>query len=168
MQTIGPQSGTAGIPKRYHSSRNRRHGCPQSNTETPDVAPWAITDNLHTISLLVSIMNFPLSLSFRRVERSGPLEDRARKLAERLPRFCDRIAECRMVLEASDGPGRDSPTYAVKIDLAVPGAHIHADSLHVDGSGHRDIYLALRDAFNNAKRQLQGLRRDRSLPTPGR
>ncbi len=44
-----------------------------------------------------------------------------------------------------------------KIDLAVPGAHIHADSLHADGTGHEDIYLALRDAFINAKRQLQHL-----------
>ena len=104
-------------------------------------------------------MKYPLTLSFQRIERTGSLEDRARKLAQRLPRFCDRIAECRMVLEARDELGRDSPTYAVKIDLAVPGAHIHADSLHVDGSGHSDIYLALRDAFNNAKRQLQGLRR---------
>ena len=104
-------------------------------------------------------MNFPLTLSFRRVERSGALEDRARKLAQRLPRFCGRITECRMALEASDGPGDESPTYAVKIDLAVPGAHIHADSLHADGSGHSDIHLALRDAFNNAKRQLRGLRR---------
>lgn len=126
-------------------------GCPQSPAETPDVGPWAVTDNPH--------MFIPLTLSFRRIERTGSLEDRARRLARRLPRFCDRIAECRMVLEARDEPGRDSPTYAVKIELAVPGAHIHADSLHVDGSGHKDIYLALRDAFNNAKRQLQGLGR---------
>ncbi len=126
------------------------------------MAPRAVTDNLHEVRLPVSTMNFPLSLSFRRVERSGPLEDRARKLAQRLPRFCSRITECRMVLEASDEP----QTFAVKIDIAVPGAHIHADSLHVDGSGHSDIYLALRDAFNNAKRQLQGLRGDRSPPVP--
>jgi hypothetical protein len=43
----------------------------------------------------------------------------------------------------------------------VPGAQIHADSLHVDGEGHKDIYLALRDAFNSAKRQLQRLHGDR-------
>jgi hypothetical protein len=46
----------------------------------------------------------------------------------------------------------------------VPGAQIHADSLHIDGAGHKDIYLALRDAFNNAKRQLQDLRRDQFRP----
>jgi ribosome-associated translation inhibitor RaiA len=114
----------------------------------------------------MSAMKYPVTLSFRRIERSGSLEDRARKLAQRLPRFCDRIDECRMVFEARDEPGGDSPAYAVKIDLAVPGAHIHADSLHVDGSGHRDIYLALRAAFNNAKRQLQGLPR-RAAPVSG-
>jgi len=63
------------------------------------------------------------------------------------------------------GPGNATDAvapYLVKIDLHVPGAQIHADSLHGDGSGHKDIYLALRDAFNNAKRQLQDLHRDRS------
>ena len=104
-------------------------------------------------------MPFPLALSFQRVQRSGSLEDRARKLAQRLNRFSNRISECRMMLEARDEPGKVSVTYAVIIELALPGAHIHADSLHVDGSGHADIYLALRDAFNNARRQLQGLRR---------
>jgi ribosome-associated translation inhibitor RaiA len=100
-------------------------------------------------------MQRPITLTFRHIEHSGALEERARKLGQRLTRFNGRITQCHMTLE---GPGdhrdRGEP-YMVKIDLAVPGAHIHADSLHVDGLGHDDIYLALRDAFNNAKRQLQ-------------
>jgi hypothetical protein len=97
---------------------------------------------------------------FRHIDRSGALEDRARKLGSRLERFGE-ITRCHMTLE---GPGHYSDSgapYIVKIDLTVPGAQIQADSLHVDGAGHKDIYLALRDAFNNAKRQLQNLHRDR-------
>jgi ribosome-associated translation inhibitor RaiA len=103
----------------------------------------------------------PITLSFRHIDHSGALEDRARKLGSRLERFSERITQCHMTLE---GPGNRSDRrapYLVKIDLIVPGAQIHADSLHVDGAGHKDIYLALRDAFNNAKRQLQDLHRDR-------
>ena len=102
-----------------------------------------------------------VKLSFRHIERSGALEDRARKLGARLERFSGRITQCHMTLEGP-GNGRDGGLgYLVKIDLTVPGAQIHADSLHVDGVGHKDIYLALRDAFNSAKRQLQRLHRDR-------
>jgi hypothetical protein len=101
-------------------------------------------------------MRLPTTLTFRHIDRSGALEDRARKLGSRLERFSE-IMRCHMTLE---GPGNHSDSgapYVVKIDLTVPGAQIHADSLHVDGVGHTDIYLALRDAFNNAKRQLQDL-----------
>jgi hypothetical protein len=70
-----------------------------------------------------------------------------------------------MTLEGPDNRRGGGAPYLVKIDLTVPGAQIHADSLHVDGAGHKDIYLALRDAFNNAKRQLQTLDRDRFRST---
>jgi hypothetical protein len=103
-----------------------------------------------------------MTLTFRHIDHSGALEDRARKLGSRLERFCERITQCHMTIE---GPGTGNSAgapYLVKIDLIVPGAQIHADSLHVDGAGHRDVYLALRDAFNNAKRQLQDLHHDRS------
>jgi hypothetical protein len=103
----------------------------------------------------------PLTLAFHHIDRSGALEERARKLGARLGRFSDRITQFHMVLEGP-GAGHDGDAlFCVKIDLTVPGAHIHADSLHADGRGHKDIYLALRDAFNNAKGQLQGLHRDR-------
>lgn len=111
-----------------------------------------------------------ITLTFRHIERSGALEDRARTLGARLERFSERISRCHMTLEGP-GNGHDSgPGYLVKIDLTVPGAQIHADSLHVDGAGHKDIYLALRDAFNSAKRQLQRLHDDRyrSAPDPKR
>ncbi|MGC1524092.1 MAG: HPF/RaiA family ribosome-associated protein [Steroidobacteraceae bacterium] len=106
--------------------------------------------------------SLPLTLTFHHIDRSGALEERARKLGARLQRFSDRIMQCHMVFEGPDGRRDGGAPFCVKIELSVPGAHIHADSLRADGRGHEDIYLALRDAFNNAKRQLQGLHRDRS------
>jgi ribosome-associated translation inhibitor RaiA len=103
-----------------------------------------------------------LTLTFRHIDRSGALEERARELGSRLERFSDRVTQCHMTLEGPDGRRGTGASYLVKIDMTVPGAQIHADSLHADGAAHEDIYLALRDAFNNAKRQLQDLHRDRS------
>ncbi|MHB8477427.1 MAG: HPF/RaiA family ribosome-associated protein [Steroidobacteraceae bacterium] len=101
-------------------------------------------------------MQSPMTLTFRHIDRSGALEERARKLGHHLARFNERITHCHMTLQGPENPGGGA-AYLVKIDLTVPGAHIHADSLHLDGAGHDDVYLALRDAFNNAKRQLLGL-----------
>src|SRR5271168_4321796 len=99
----------------------------------------------------------PMTLTFRHTDHSGALEARARALGERLQRYGERITQCHMTLEASRGDHNSGARFVVKIDLAVPGAQIHADSLQIDGSGHKDIHLALRDAYNNAKRQLQEL-----------
>jgi ribosome-associated translation inhibitor RaiA len=102
-------------------------------------------------------MRSPMTLTFRHTDHSRALEARARELGQRLQRYGERITQCHMTLEGSrDGHGGGTP-YVVQIDLAVPGAQIHADSLQIDGAGHKDLYLALRDAFNNAKRQLQEL-----------
>jgi ribosome-associated translation inhibitor RaiA len=101
-------------------------------------------------------MQSPMTLTFRHMDHSSALEARARELGQRLRRYGERITQCHMTLEGARG-GRSGAPYAVQIDLAVPGAQIHADSLQIDGSGHKDVYIALRDAFNNAKRQLQEL-----------
>lgn len=99
----------------------------------------------------------PITLTFRHVDHSSAFESRARELGQRLQRYGERISRCHMTIEGSRGGHSSGAPYSVQIDLAVPGAQIHADSLQIDGSGHKDVYLALREAFNNAKRQLQEL-----------
>jgi len=102
-------------------------------------------------------MRSPVTLTFRHIDHSGALEARARELGQRLQRCGERITQCHMTLEGSRGDHNSGASFVVKIDLAVPGAQIHADGLQSDGAGHKDIYVALRDAFNNAKRQLREL-----------
>jgi ribosome-associated translation inhibitor RaiA len=102
-------------------------------------------------------MQSPMTLTFRHTDHSSALEARARELGQRLQRYGERIMHCHMTLEGSRGGHSSGAPFVVQIDLTVPGARIHADSLQMDGAGHKDIYLALRDAFNNAKRQLQEL-----------
>ncbi|MGO9934996.1 MAG: HPF/RaiA family ribosome-associated protein [Steroidobacteraceae bacterium] len=102
-------------------------------------------------------MPLPLTLTFRHMDHSGALEARARELGTRLERYGERITHCHMTFDGSRGAPDSGAPCLVQIDLAVPGAQIHADSLELDGAGHKDIYTALRNAFNNAKRQLQEL-----------
>jgi hypothetical protein len=109
-------------------------------------------------------MQPPLTLTFRHVARSAALEAHARDLASRLQRIEDNISRCHMTLESLTGDGIPDSTYVVKIELTVPGAQIHADSLQADSSGHTSIFIAMRDAYNNARQQLGHLRHDRTRP----
>lgn len=95
------------------------------------------------------------TLTFRQVARSAALEADARDLASRLQRFDDRIMQCHVSLECVTHGERP---YLVKIDLTLPGAQIHADSLHPDGSGHSALQQAMHASYDNARRQLQHYR----------
>ncbi len=105
-----------------------------------------------------------LTLTFTHVERSAALEAHARDLASRLRRIEDQISRCHMTLESLAGDGVPDATYVVKIELTVPGAQIHADSLRADSSGHTSLVVAMRDAYDNARQQLGHLRHDRARP----
>jgi len=102
-------------------------------------------------------MRMAMTLRFLHTERSSAVESQARELGQRLQRYGERITQCHMTLEGARGVHGGGAPYVVQIDLAVPGAQIHADSRQFDGAGHKDVHSALRDAFNNAKRQLQEL-----------
>ena len=106
-------------------------------------------------------MHAPMTLTYRHIDQSDALNARARELTRRLQRFGERITQCHLTVEGRVGHQRKGGPYSVKIHLSVPGAEIHADSLHGDGTRHSDVYSALRGAFNNAKRQLQDLNRER-------
>jgi hypothetical protein len=97
-------------------------------------------------------------VTFRRFERSGVLDARIREIGERL-RHCDpRITQCHISV-VGGAPGE--PPVSVRIDVSVPGAQIHADSLNAGGPGHADAFLALREAYEGARGQLRSLQRER-------
>jgi hypothetical protein len=115
---------------------------------------------LRIAPMVVDIMQSPVTVKFRHIERSGALEARAREMGERLQRYSGGGTRCRMTVEGNLGGGAGA-RFSVSIHLSVPGAQIHADSVQHDGSGHRDVYVALRDAYGRARRQLQDLKRER-------
>jgi len=52
----------------------------------------------------------------------------------------------------------DDPQFMVRIHLCLPHARIHADNILPNGAGHADVHSALREAYGNARRQLQTFR----------
>ena len=100
-------------------------------------------------------MQTPLSLTFRHLDHSLAVEARVRELVARLERFHDRIISCKVVIEAPPAHQHQGGPFAAKIELTIPGEVINVNSAHKARPEHADVYVALRDAFDDIKRQLQ-------------
>ncbi|MFO7602799.1 MAG: HPF/RaiA family ribosome-associated protein [Gammaproteobacteria bacterium] len=106
-------------------------------------------------------MQIPLQITFRHMETSEALEARIREKARSLERFADHIMSCRVTVEAPHQHQQQGNLFSIKIDITLPGGEIvaarHSDKHHA----HEDPYVALRDAFNAARRQLEDYLRKR-------
>ena len=99
-------------------------------------------------------MQLPLQITFRHMDCSHAAAARIRERAEELDRFFDRIISCRVVVEFQHRRHQQGNLFQVHIDLTVPGREIAVardTALHA----HEDVYVAIRDAFAAARRQLE-------------
>ena len=83
-------------------------------------------------------MELPLQLQFRNLEPSPAIEAAVRKHVDKLQYFNGDIISCR-----------------VAIDVRVPGKAIVVSRAPDDEQAHEDVYVAIRDAFDAARRQVQ-------------
>jgi len=100
-------------------------------------------------------MLLPLQITFRHMDPSPALETRVRELAERLDRFYDSITSCRVVISAAPAHRHKGGPFSVRIDLTLPGGEVFVHSEHENTGAHTDVYVALRDAFEDLRRQLE-------------
>ena len=99
-------------------------------------------------------MKLPLQITVRNVSVSEAAKDNIRDRAAKLDLFYDRIMSCRVIVEAPHRRQHQGVLYNVRIDMTVPGAE-----LVVKREPDEDIYVAIRDAFDAARRQLEGYAR---------
>ena len=120
-------------------------------------------------------MQKPLQINFRHMEPSEAVAARLREEVDKMETFCDRIIGCSVTFEAPHQHQRQGKLYLVRIDLSVPGKEIVVNREHHDKHAHEDPYVAIRDAFNAMRRQLQDYMRQQrgqvkvhDQPTTGR
>lgn len=106
-------------------------------------------------------MPLPLQVSFRNMGYSEDLAALVRQKAAKLDTFSDRILGCRVVVEPAGKHHRRGNPYAVRIDLTVPGQEIVTAGEPARHAEARDVRVALRDAFDAARRQLEDFERRR-------
>ena len=100
-------------------------------------------------------MEQPLEIAFHGMDHSDAVEERIRERVEKLERYFDRIVSCRVAVEATHRHGTKGKVYQVHVGIGVPGQEIVANHNRRDHDEHEDVYIAIRDAFNAADRQLE-------------
>lgn len=110
-------------------------------------------------------MQIPLLITFRNLDRSQAMEASVREHAEKLDTYYDRIMSCRVVIEAQHKHHRHGNHYHVSVDVTVPGAELVASREPDPHHAYTDVYVAIRDAFDTMRRQLEDYarRRDQRL-----
>lgn len=116
-----------------------------------------------------------LQIMFRNMDPSESAEAQVRRRADELDEFSDRIVSCRVTLEAAHRRHHQGTLYQVHIDVSVPGKHVVVNRNQHDNHAHEDLHVAIRDAFDAARRQLQdqmrrldGVTKQHDAPTTGR
>ena len=94
-------------------------------------------------------MQIPVQITIRDVDHSEALETHIREKVRKLDEFFNHIMSCRVVVEMPHKHQRQGKQFNVRIDIGVAGGEIAVNRDHDE-----DVYVALRDGFDVAKRQL--------------
>ena len=100
-------------------------------------------------------MQIPLEISFRHMDPSAAMEAVIREKAAKLERYFDRVVACRVVVEAPHRRHTKGKLFSVGVTVAVPGKDLVANHTGGNNHAHEDAYVAIRDAFDAAGRQLE-------------
>ena len=104
-------------------------------------------------------MKQPLQIRFLGMEASDAVDSAVRKKADKLDRFCPDIMSCRVTIELANKHQNQGRRFAVRIDVTVPDHELNVDRAHDE-----DVYVALREAFDDMTRQLEdSVRRTRGF-----
>ncbi|MBA1147926.1 HPF/RaiA family ribosome-associated protein [Ectothiorhodospiraceae bacterium WFHF3C12] len=104
-------------------------------------------------------MQIPVQVTFRNMDSSPAVEDRVRSLAEKLERYYDNITSCRVVVETHHQHHHKGNLHHARIDVTVPGGELVVGREPGGHHAHEDVHVAVRDAFDAMRRQLEDFAR---------
>jgi ribosome-associated translation inhibitor RaiA len=95
-------------------------------------------------------MDLPLQITLRGIAHSDALVRLIRERGQKLQRFYPHLVSARVVVELAGRHQHQGKQFSVRLDLKVPGAEIAIDRQH-----HEQPQVAVRDAFDAARRKLE-------------
>jgi len=96
-----------------------------------------------------------VQITFRDLPKSPAIEENILQRASKLGHLFDKITSCRVLIEAPHRHHHKGKQYHVRIDLTVPGQELVVARDPGRYEQHEDAYVAVRDAFGAAQRQLK-------------
>lgn len=100
-------------------------------------------------------MQHELRIAFRNMDVSEALEKRIRTRAAELDQLCDRITACDVVVEVQHRHQSHGRVFHLRIDMVLPGRTIVVQREPGAHHAHEDAHVAVRDAFDSARCQLE-------------
>lgn len=106
-------------------------------------------------------MKLPAEIVFKNLDPSVAIEAKIRERIEKMDAFYDQIMSCRVVVEAPHKHHHKGKLYRVIIDVTVPDNELIVSRTPDQNHAHEDVYVAIRDAFDAMRRQLEDYARRR-------
>ncbi|MFZ5863109.1 MAG: HPF/RaiA family ribosome-associated protein [Nitrospirota bacterium] len=103
-------------------------------------------------------MKHPLQITVRNMSLSDAAKATIQEKAARLETVDNQIIGCRILVEKPHKHQHHGVLYHVRIDVTIPGAE-----LVIKRESHEDLYVAIRDAFDAARRRLRDRRRQQRI-----
>lgn len=100
-------------------------------------------------------MAVPTQITFRNMETSPAVETQLRQRADALEQYFPSIIACRIAVETAHRHQRKGRLFHIRIRLSVPGREIVVSRDPGEHHAHEEIQVAIRDAFDAARRQLE-------------
>lgn len=95
-------------------------------------------------------MAIPMQITLRDIPESAAIESRLQQKIAKLQQFYDPIIFCRVTIEVPEKRQHQGKLFNVHIEINVPNK-----TLVVKRELHEDLYVAIREAFKDAVRQLE-------------
>ena len=99
-------------------------------------------------------METELQITSRNMDLSESVKSEVMKRTEKLEKFYERITRCRVVIETPHRNHNQGKQYYVNVNMSVPGGE-----LIVKKQSSQDLFVAIRDSFNAARRKLEDFAR---------
>ena len=97
---------------------------------------------------------------YHNIDQSAALSEKVAKRIEKLQRFSNDIIGGRVVLDSPHNNHQKGKVFSVTLEIHTSGKEVVVKQDQHDRAAHEDIYVAVRDAFNAAERQLKSLGRN--------
>ncbi|MDP1932754.1 MAG: HPF/RaiA family ribosome-associated protein [Gammaproteobacteria bacterium] len=100
-------------------------------------------------------MSNEFQVVFHNIDQSAALTENVNKRIQKLQRYSNDIIGGRVVLDSPHNNHHKGKVFSVTLEIHISGKEVIVKQGQHDKPAHEDIYVAVRDAFNAAERQLK-------------